>query len=170
MAFTVSMFEKLCITPWRFGVRLVALSAAVTICSDTLASGHSSPTEADSGADPHAAAAAAAGVKIRGVELGEYKIRANYPVEAQKSTVTFVLHATVASERYDEARRLVEAHRNRVRDQVITVTRMTPLALLDEPELTSFRRRILMRLRRALPELPIDDVYVSDFQLTVKSL
>jgi hypothetical protein len=104
------------------------------------------------------------------VELGEYRVRANYPVEAQKSTVKFVLFGVVPSEQFDEAQRLMEAHEHRVRDHVITVTRMTPLILFDEPGLASFRRRILLRLRRALPELPIEDVYVSDFQLTVKSL
>jgi hypothetical protein len=108
--------------------------------------------------------------KIRGLELGEYRIRAYYPVESQKSTVRFVLHAAVASERLAEAERMVENRRHKLRDEVITATRMTPLALFDEPGLTSFRRRILVRLRRMLPELPIDEVFVSDFQLTVKSL
>jgi hypothetical protein len=108
--------------------------------------------------------------KIRGVELGEYRIRAYYPVDAQKSTVRFVLHAAVASERFVETQRMVENRRHKLRDEIITATRMTPLALFDEPGLTSFRRRILVRLRRMLPELPIDEVFVSDFQLTVKSL
>lgn len=123
----------------------------------------------------HAAAAEveddiASDAKIRGVELGEYKTRAYYPVEAQKSTVRFVLFATVPGERFHETQQLVESRQHKLRDQVITATRMAPLAVFDEPGLESFRRRILMRLRRALPELVIDDVYVSDFQLTVKSL
>jgi hypothetical protein len=141
------------------------LAGMLNICE---ASGHGS--HAEPGPDDAEVEDVASDVKIRGVGLGEYRIRANYPVEAQKSTVTFALHAAVASERFSEAQRLIEARRHRVRDQVITATRMTPLALLDEPGLASFRRRILLRLRRALPELPIDDVYVSDFQLTVKSL
>jgi hypothetical protein len=134
------------------------------ICAASDHGGHAEPEPDDE------TAVDATGFTIRGVELGEYRVRANYPVEAQKSTVTFALHAAVPSERYVEARRWVESRQHRVRDQVITATRMTPLALMDEPGLTSFRRRILLRLRRALPELPIDDVYVSDFQLTVKSL
>ena len=113
---------------------------------------------------------AAPDAKIRGFELGEYKIRAYYPVEAQKSTVRFVLYGVVATESFAEAQRVVDARRHKLRDEVITVTRMAPLALFDEPGLTSFRRRILVRLRRTLPELPIDDVLVSDFQLTVNSL
>jgi hypothetical protein len=109
-------------------------------------------------------------VKDRGVGLGDYRIRAYYPVEAQKSTVRFVLYAKVAKDRYQEISQLVSNRKHKLRDQVIVATRMTPLGMFDEPDLESFRRRILMRLKRAVPELEIDDVYVSDFQLEVQSL
>jgi hypothetical protein len=158
------------IGPHRHGGRrllpaLIALAPALAVADVALASDHAViQEEADHESD------IAVDAKVRGLELGEYRIRAYYPVEAQKSTVRFVLYGAVASENFSEAQRLVEARRHKLRDEVITVTRMTPLALFDEPDLTSFRRRILVRLRRTLPELPIDDVYVSDFQLTVKSL
>jgi hypothetical protein len=45
-----------------------------------------------------------------------------------------------------------------------------PLAEFDEAELKSFRRRILLRLRRAIPELELKDVFVSEFELKVQSL
>jgi hypothetical protein len=125
--------------------------------------GHSAKAvEADS--------ALASDAKIRGLELGEYRIRAYYPVEAQKSTVRFVLHAAVATENFAEAQRVVDSRQHKLRDEVIVATRMTPLALFDEPGLTTFRRRLLVRLRRNIPELTIDDVFVSEFQLSVKSL
>jgi hypothetical protein len=53
---------------------------------------------------------------------------------------------------------------------VITATRLAPLAVYNEADLASFRRRILVRLRRAMPELVLEDVYISDFTLIVKSL
>ncbi len=136
--------------------------ASVVFASDHGAAAHSEAEaeDLDVGAD----------VKTRGVELGEYKIRSYHIVEAQKSTVQFVLYAAVPSERFRETQYLVENHRYKIRDQIITATRMAPLAVFEEPGLESFRRRIFLRLRRALPELTIDDVYVSEFQLTVKSL
>jgi len=146
-------------------VVLISVVLGISISEVAFASGHA-PTAETIEADSDIAL----DVKIRGVELGEYKIRAYYPVDAQKSTVRFVLHAAVATERFAEAQQVVETRRHKLRDEVITATRMTPLAVFDEPGLTSFRRRILVRLRRTLPELPIDDVFVSDFQLTVKSL
>jgi len=110
------------------------------------------------------------GAKAGGVELGDYYIRSHYPVEAQKIVIRFVLYAAVPSERFREVQQVVESHRHKLRDLVITVARLTPQPYFDEPELKSFRRLLLMRLRRALPELKIDDVYVTDFQLVVQSL
>jgi hypothetical protein len=140
----------------------------LTTCNVGFASGHGSAGH--SAEDVEAEADEESDAKIRGVELGEYRIRAYYPVEAQKSTVRFVLFATVSGERYSETRHLVEARRHKLRDQVIITSRQMPLATFDEPELATFRRRILLRLRRALPDLVIDDVYVSEFQLTVQTL
>jgi hypothetical protein len=105
-----------------------------------------------------------------GVALGEYQIRSYYPVEAQKSTVRFILCASVKNEALAPARHYVAAHRHKIRDQVITATRLAPLAVYNEADLASFRRRILVRLRRAMPELVLEDVYISDFTLIVKSL
>jgi hypothetical protein len=56
-----------------------------------------------------------------------------------------------------------------VRDQVIMATRLVPVEEYDDAELTKFRRRILLRLRRTMPELMIEDVFVSDFNLVVEN-
>ena len=110
------------------------------------------------------------GVKGNGIELGQFKIRSDYPAEAQKSTVRFVLYAAIKPEHIDEMQHLVEEHQIKLRDEIITATRLTPLGVFEEPNLTTFRRRILIRLRRTLPELAVEELYVSDFGLMVKSL
>jgi hypothetical protein len=107
---------------------------------------------------------------IRGLSLGEFRIRTYHPVEARRSTVVFTLHAIVAAENSSEFSELLEHRRHKARDQVIVATRLTPLADFDDPQLVEFRRRILLRLRRMLPELKIDDFYVSDFKLEVREL
>jgi hypothetical protein len=157
-------------TPPRRGLRVWRLvlntwTAAIAGLStlDVCHAGH--------GHDPHSKTVeATSDARFQPLELGKFRIRAYYPVEAQKSTVQFVLYATVTKERVADSRQLVDSHRHKLRDQIITATRMAPLSLFDEPELSSFRRRLLVRLRRALPELVVDDIYVSDFQLAVKSL
>jgi hypothetical protein len=106
---------------------------------------------------------------VRGIELGEFNIRSDYPAEAEKSTVRFVLYAAVKAERLTATDRLVEQHRQKLRDEVITATRLTPLGVFEEPDLKTFRRRILIRLHRTVPEFVVEDLYVSDFGLKVKS-
>jgi len=145
--------------------KLAATAAALTVRSAS--GGH------EHAAEPAAAEASAedeAGKAIHGVALGDYRIRSYYQIDAQKSTVRFSLFATVKDEHFREVQGLVEEHRQKLRDQVIMATRLTPLSVFQEPDLATFRRRVLVRLRRALPELTIEDLYVSEFDLTIKSL
>jgi hypothetical protein len=104
------------------------------------------------------------------MDLGEYRIRSYYPVQAQKSIVRFVVYATAPPDRLAEAKQLAANRRHKIRDQIVSATRMMSLAEFDDPDLKRFRRRIVLRLRRALPELPIADLYISNFELHVQSL
>jgi hypothetical protein len=108
--------------------------------------------------------------EVHGIKLGEFKIRSDYPAEAQKSTVRFVLFAAVKEDRLPAMESIVSQHRQKLRDEVITATRLTPLGMFEEADLKAFRRRIFVRLHRTVPELVIDDLYISDFGLIVKSL
>ena len=147
---------------------VVAIALAMTACRTSLASsGGAAPHEES---EEELAIDEASASKVRGIELGEFRIRAYYPVQAQKSMVRFVLHANVPGDSYSETKQLAENRRHKIRDQIITATRMVPLAELDQADLASFRRRILLRLRRTLPELEISDVYVSNFELKVQNL
>jgi hypothetical protein len=151
--------------------KLTAVAAALTVRS---ASGGHGPAAEAAAAEVRASAESPAdgeaGKAIHGVSLGDYRIRSHYQVDAQKSIVRFSLYATVKNEHFGEVQGLVEEHREKLRDQVIMATRLTPLNLFQEPDLATFRRRVLVRLRRAIPELTIEDLYVSEFDLTIKSL
>lgn len=148
----------------------VAFATVLTMAAggSCLASAHGGAAHEES--QEEAASDDASTAKTRGLELGEFRIRAHYPVQAQKSMVRFVIFVTMPGERYTDTKRMVWNRQHKIRDQVITATRMVPLVEFDQPGLTSFRRRILLRLRRTLPELEIDDVYVSNFELKVQSL
>jgi hypothetical protein len=149
--------------------KLAALAAALAARGASGSHGHAAePAEAtahDTSADE-----ADSGRAIHGVSLGDYRIRSYYHVDAQKGTIRFSLFATVKHEQFREMKVLVEEHRQKLRDQVIMTTRLAPLAVFQEPDLATFRRRLLVRLRRAIPELKIEDLYVSEFDLVIKSL
>jgi hypothetical protein len=142
-----------------------ALVTALCVVDWSFASSHGGSAEPAEEEVDHAGDA-----MTRGIELGEFHLRSHYPVQAQKSIVRFVLYAISGGEHLAETRRLVKAREHRIRDQVIIATRQAPLADFDAPDLKRFRRRILLRLRRALPELILDDIYISDFQLKVQHL
>jgi hypothetical protein len=151
--------------------KLAAVAAALTVRSANGGHEHAAePAAAEVKAEAESTAAAESGKAIHGVSLGEYRIRSHYQVDAQKSIVRFSLYATVKNEHFSEVQSLVEEHRQKLRDQVIMATRLTPLNVFQEPDLATFRRRVLVRLRRAIPELTIEDLYVSEFDLTIKSL
>ena len=118
------------------------------------------PTTADDQADKPG---------FQGIELGDFLVRTYYPIEAQKSVVTFTLYATVKDEDAAEFERLLENRRQKVRDQTIVATRLVPVADFNDPQLASFRRRILLRLHRTLPDLPIQDAYLTNFEIEVES-
>jgi hypothetical protein len=69
-----------------------------------------------------------------GMQLGEFRIRAYYPAESQKSTASFSLYATVEKEKLSDSQHLLENRLHKLRDQVIVVTRMFPLEDFNDPE------------------------------------
>jgi hypothetical protein len=145
--------------------KVAAVAAALTVRSASGGHEHAAePAAAETKVEDEA------GKEIHGVSLGEYRIRSYYQVDAQKSTVRFSLFATVKDEHLRDVQRLVEEHRQKLRDQVIMATRLSPLAVFQEADLATFRRRVFVRLRRAIPELTIEDLYVSEFDLVIKSL
>lgn len=149
-----------------YAFRIAAVAIALTVRS-AVGSSHGHGAEAP---EAEAEVEEEAGKSTYGVSLGEYRIRSYHQVDAQKSTVRFSLYATVKSESLRETKKLVEEHQQKLRDQIIMATRLAPLAVFQEPDLATFRRRVLLRLHRTLPDLAIEELYVSEFDLTIKSL
>lgn len=157
---------------WKTLLRLAAMAVAVIASLGNARAGraadHSAPAEAAPAAESGSEDATKSG--SNGVDLGEFRIRAYYSAESQKSTVTFALYATIQGDKRAQSQHLLEHRQHKMRDQIIIATRLVPLADFDDPELKSFRRRILLQLRRTLPELSIDNVYISDFELSVERI
>lgn len=146
------------------------LSVAVVFGSHGAAHGNDHGGHEGQAASVKASLPESTAFSTRGIELGEFNIRGYYPLEGQKCKVSFTLVVIVDKEHFAESEELFAHRHHKLRDQVITATRLAPLAVYDDAELKNFRKRILMRVRRALPELSIDDVYVSDFNLAVEGI
>lgn len=153
----------------KFRVLTIAIAAiAAVVCATG-----GGPARASGGGGHGAAPAKAAPDEVsavsadgtRAVKLGEFKIRVYHTVSSRKDTVAYVLHAVVGKKEFETFHRLYPHRKHKVRDQVVVATRLVPIDDYDDPKLEKFRRRVLLRLRRTLPELPIEDVYLSDFSL-----
>jgi len=106
--------------------------------------------------------------ELVGFKLGDFYIKNFRPAEGAKTKLTFTLHAAVWSDKADQFEGLLENRTARIRDQVITSARMSEASVYRDPELRLFRRRILIRIRRAMPSLPIEEIYLSDFRYFVE--
>jgi hypothetical protein len=105
---------------------------------------------------------------IRGINLGEFLLRDLAPVEGTKTRISFTLYAAVKRENAADFERILNHQEARIRDHILTAVRLVPLQAFDEPDLRTFQRRILLRLRRAMPELAIEELYVTDFNFMSK--
>jgi hypothetical protein len=150
----------------RLAAIVVALAAFGPTTPHVRASGGHGGEEAEAESDDVSDESAAG---TRAIKLGEFNIRVYHSVSTRKDSVSFILHATVKKDDYPTFERLYSHHQNKVRDQVVVATRLVPVEDYDDPELKKFRRRIWLRLRRSMPELPIDDLYLSDFSLSSES-
>ena len=152
-----------------FRAPLAALALALAFCGPS-----SAPARASGGHGEHAPAKADADADevsdesadgTRAIKIGEFSIRVFHTVSTRKDNVSFIVHAVVSKDDFEAFARSYGHRKNKVRDQIVVATRLVPIDDYDDPELKKFRRRILLRLHRTLPELPIDDVYLSDFSL-----
>jgi hypothetical protein len=153
---------------WRPSLWAIVLVLAVAGPSGSQAWASSGPGgEKSSAESDDVSEESAAGT--RAIKLGEFSIRVFHGVASRKDTVSFILHATVGQDDYPTFARFYSHHKNKVREQVVVATRLVPIDDYDDPELKKFRRRILLRIRRAMPELPIEEIYLSDFSLSSES-
>src|SRR6185369_437922 len=127
------MHRRVFNTNWQRCTAAAALSAIFALSGSSCYAGHevekkepakkeAAKSEGAKGEGGHAESGAD-DIKSGGINLGEYKIRSDYPAEAQKSTVRFVIYAAVKAERFEAIQKLVEEHRQKNRDEIITATR-----------------------------------------------
>jgi hypothetical protein len=158
--------------------RFIPLARLVLGCAALVSLG-ATPLQASSPADHHGDSAEelpgeeAEEVPIdeskrRTFELGEFVIKSFRPVEQEQLVIRLIVHAEVTPEQKARFTALWPSYQQRVRSQIITAVRVVSPQEFDDPQLRALRRRIFLRLRRVLPDLPIEQIYVSDFSYLVE--
>lgn len=151
----------------QVGIRCWVLVLAM-VCGGEPTSATAQQAKQQPPADPTAAPAQPAQPARHAFKLGEFRIKNFRPVEREKVTLDFTVYAEVEDGQQEQFARAWSHLEHRVRSQVITSARLVPASEFDDPALHAFRRRIYLRLRRAVPELPVAEVYVSDFSYIVE--
>lgn len=129
---------------------LVCLAAA----SPANAGGHGAAPKADDSV-PHEGPA--------GVCLGDFSFRDVRSLDGAEFRVDFTLYAVVDAKKRAVLVSELGRLKNRVRDQVGTAVRITPVVDFQEAELTRLRRRVLLALRRAVPSLGVEELAFGGF-------
>ncbi|QDT70533.1 hypothetical protein MalM25_34810 [Planctomycetes bacterium MalM25] len=101
---------------------------------------------------------------IKTVSLGRFFVRDLRATEDAKVRLSFTLHAKIDPEHTRVAMKYVESHKHRLSNEVLTAIRTCEQNEFQEPGLKRFRRRIHARLRRAMPELPIEHLLVGEYE------
>lgn len=96
-------------------------------------------------------------------KLGDFHIKNFRPVEHEKVRLEFTVWMEVEEGQQERFAAVLESRQHRIRNQIITSARLVPPNEFDDPTLEALRRRIYLRLRRAVPELPVGKVFLSDF-------
>ena len=104
---------------------------------------------------------------LASVELGEFHIREQRPIENHKIDVHFAVQAAVSEQDQERFERLVDARQNTLRDQIILAIRTAESPEFDEPQLDKLRLRILLRIADVLGERLVNDLYVTDFRCQI---
>jgi flagellar basal body-associated protein FliL len=103
------------------------------------------------------------GQKEHEVDLGQFSLTTLQPASNTTLLVDFHLYGTVGSESESLATELIERHKHRVRDQVLTTVRSAEIADLTDPGLGLLKRQILEKTNRALGKPILQGVIFSDF-------
>lgn len=99
--------------------------------------------------------------------VGRFRIVQQKPGPNGRSRLSFVIHFVPEKDGQEGFPEMLASRRQRARDQVLIAMRMADPRDFQEPDLKALRKRIKYLIRRAIPDLPVGDVYFSEFDYLV---
>jgi flagellar FliL protein len=100
-----------------------------------------------------------------GVEilLGEFNVTSFQPQSNSTLRISFQLYATTSLEDEYELKKLLEANKHRVREQVLIIARSATIEDLADPMLTLIKRKISEKVNRLIGKPLVRGAVFSDF-------
>lgn len=97
------------------------------------------------------------------VDLGEFTITSYQPTSSTTMFINFRLYGTILRKQTAEFNERLEASKNRVRDNIITIVRSAEVADLTDAGLGLIKRKILETTNKTLGKPLLKEVVFSDF-------
>ena len=103
-----------------------------------------------------------------GVLLGRFQVRELRAAEGAKIRLAFAVYSEVPEDQAEATRALLESHKSRIRDAVLTAIRTCEQEEFHDPSLVRFRRRVQLRLWRMVPRLACDRLLVGEYEFRIE--
>ena len=97
------------------------------------------------------------------LELGQFNIKDLRPIRNETAKLTFTLYLAFSESLDEQQVDQLEHWKHRLRDQVITAVRVTQMKDFQEPDLSSLRRNILIRVNRLLKSKSVEEVFLTEY-------
>jgi hypothetical protein len=116
-------------------------------------------------AQGHGDGEASTGDGANGVEilLGEFNVTSFQPQANSTLRISFQLYATTSLEDEYELKKLLEANKHRVREQVLIIARSATIEDLADPMLTLIKRKVSEKVNRLIGKPLVRGAVFSDF-------
>jgi len=97
------------------------------------------------------------------LDLGKFKINDLRPTRNETAKLTFTLHLAFSQDLTQRQVTQLQRWKHRLRDQVITAIRITSTRDFLEPDLSRFRRKILLRVNRLFQAKLVEEVLLTEY-------
>ncbi|EAQ82632.1 hypothetical protein DSM3645_09542 [Blastopirellula marina DSM 3645] len=97
------------------------------------------------------------------MEIGDFKFRMSDPTAGTTTKFNFTLYGLVPGDQVTDAQAAMDEREQRLRDRVLRTAREASPVELEDPDLTMFRKRMLLEVNRELGEMYFQELFLDRY-------